>query len=865
MLDIKRDGLIPLTAILLVTSYVALKTDSVEDLDWEPRAVIGAFLETFPESNDQVMTREDLLYFLTIASIPYRKPMPFIPIIDETFEIWLKKDSLWQSEDVEAVVGQDAGRVVILQGPVAVKYANKVETVKDILRGIYTEQIAGIKRRYYPTGSTMAKVEYLGRAEPIDFKRLRNVSFTKPSADSLMIELPGENSLLPNAYEYFEALAGSHTGWARALLTADNILRGSLLISNPVKRLLQPRCNQSVLISYADGRPFTFKVYNATSDAHQEPMPAVSITCDSEGYIALVICERKGTTIVPLEFKFHYRPCQGVTHIHEIMSNRNQRIKEFYARLWDLDVKHAGTSKHQFTSKFVVDANHVEAFTDSIRNNSQLYQLKNGELEAPLDFAIVASWKSLVSALLPADIDGDLLQLVHLSNDFRTLCISSSMNAADVLDSCASIRSVEISASGKTVEVSSIISKLGVPIIEVLSKFLLRGKFDDIQSNFQSSEKTFELDLSSTKALAGLKSKSWINWNAACPELKIGHRLVFKLHNKAQVNSLYPESSHLQVSGQVMLQTKLEDIHVGKVSYESENCQGNVVLEYLKRNGAVVDNEIYFDARYALIPADTVSIDVVPQNNRSYAASSLDSNPIHVNPYFASLADLPGTITHGMWTSACSRKVVEQYAAENDPKRIKVYRVKFVGMVQPGDVLSHKLFHVGMVNGRKLVKIDTYNQREELVLAGKAEVEQPVIAYVFTGQGSQETGMGMDLYNSSKVARNIWNAADTYTREEYGLSIIHIVRDNPKSLTVHFGGALGSAIRKRYLGMTYDTVQINGSIAKIPIFPEISIGSKSYTFYHPNGLLAGTQLSKFSYAIHTAGSDTHSTSFLPRS
>jgi hypothetical protein len=37
------------------------------------------------------------------------------------------------------------------------------------------------------------------------------------------------------------------------------------------------------------------------------------------------------------------------------------------------------------------------------------------------------------------------------------------------------------------------------------------------------------------------------------------------------------------------------------------------------------------------------------------------------------------------------------------------------------------------------------DQRGEKVLEGTAEVAQPTIVYAFTGQGSQEQGMGMDL------------------------------------------------------------------------------------------------------------------------
>jgi fatty acid synthase subunit alpha len=50
----------------------------------------------------------------------------------------------------------------------------------------------------------------------------------------------------------------------------------------------------------------------------------------------------------------------------------------------------------------------------------------------------------------------------------------------------------------------------------------------------------------------------------------------------------------------------------------------------------------------------------------------------------------------------------------------------------------------------------------KLSLEGTAEVAQPTTVYAFTGQGSQEQGMGMDLYNSSPAARAVWGSADAH-------------------------------------------------------------------------------------------------------
>jgi len=50
-----------------------------------------------------------------------------------------------------------------------------------------------------------------------------------------------------------------------------------------------------------------------------------------------------------------------------------------------------------------------------------------------------------------------------------------------------------------------------------------------------------------------------------------------------------------------------------------------------------------------------------------------------------------------------------------------------------------------MRNGNIVVKVETTNSQGEKVLDGTAEVAQPTTVYVFTGQGSQEPGMGITL------------------------------------------------------------------------------------------------------------------------
>ena len=69
-------------------------------------------------------------------------------------------------------------------------------------------------------------------------------------------------------------------------------------------------------------------------------------------------------------------------------------------------------------------------------------------------------------------------------------------------------------------------------------------------------------------------------------------------------------------------------------------------------------------------PVDDMDSFITPFTNEPYSKISGDFNPIHVNPYFSDFVGLPGTITHGMWTSAATRKYVEAVVAHGHPERV---------------------------------------------------------------------------------------------------------------------------------------------------------------------------------------------------
>ena len=63
---------------------------SFNSLD-KPHAFVEGFFKEYPTGTTQLVSAEDKAYFLAIAQRPGQKPVPFIPILGASFEIWFKK------------------------------------------------------------------------------------------------------------------------------------------------------------------------------------------------------------------------------------------------------------------------------------------------------------------------------------------------------------------------------------------------------------------------------------------------------------------------------------------------------------------------------------------------------------------------------------------------------------------------------------------------------------------------------------------------------------------------------------------------------------------------------------------------------
>ncbi|KAL5357217.1 acyl transferase domain-containing protein [Aspergillus floccosus] len=795
----------------------------------EPDTFLQTFTTQCPRCDTQKLHPDDARFFIQRCKRRGQKPVNFIPTLDEDFEYWFKKDSLWQSEDLDAVIDQDAGRVCILQGPVAVQHSvKKDEEAKHILDRISQYHVDSILRNFYK--GNMSLVPHADNAH----------------TTSLVGQVPGghcdENTVCTHTFHFqpedtvnwLSVLDSGSFWWLRTLLSETYIIQDGKRKKNPLQQVFNVQEGQTVSIDHSSQRV----VLSDSANGHQ----IVNMQMLDNGIVAVDLNQPPHFAAAPAVLTLQYTIiANGLTSsVVELTEQRNARIKSLYSNLWlGYEIDPTTDPHTTFTGSPITLTREIFGKLHEILN---LSAARTGNDSIPMDAAVVIAWEVLVKPLLLASVDGDLLQLVHRSNSIE-YCTTDEFRLGDVLHSSSRIQSIGIEEAGKSVVVKATIRRDETDIASITSSFLMRGTYTDFSTCFERIvEPETDLTLSSPVDEDLLRSREWFHLNDHEIEL-VGKTVTFKLETAVTWESK-DKMECLRTEGPVFARSWRGDLMpIGHVSFEARGCKANPVSDFLQRKGRTADQRKLFNvsSQFKQLP----EVVEIPRSNKAYSLFSRDFNPIHISETFAQYAELPGTITHGMYTSAAVRSAVQQCVVDGDPGRFRRWSCSFEGMVLPGDKLDIEVDFIGMVQGRQLLRVAAINSStQEVVLRAEAEVNQAPTAYVFTGQGSQSVGMGMKSYQSSPEARKIWDDADKFFVERYGWSVLELVKQNPKSLTIRFRGHRGRQVKQNYMAMTIDSHRPDGSIVMEPIIKDLTEDSTSYTFSDPRGLLFSTQFAQ---------------------
>jgi fatty acid synthase subunit alpha len=199
-----------------------------------------------------------------------------------------------------------------------------------------------------------------------------------------------------------------------------------------------------------------------------------------------------------------------------------------------------------------------------------------------------------------------------------------------------------------------------------------RGRFTDYENTFETTEEPdYLVDLPDDAAVGVLQSKEWFEWDDESVPLNAGIALVFRVQSQVTFKD---KTSYrdVSVSGDIFVRDQLKRfVKVGSGDFQQDDCQGNPVVAYVQRHGTPQGRLTPLaNDGYTLTTTEGSTDFSSPLTNEPYLKISGDFNPIHINPYFSDYASLPGTITHGMWSSAATWKYVETVVAQGHPDRV---------------------------------------------------------------------------------------------------------------------------------------------------------------------------------------------------
>lgn len=436
------------------------------------------------------------------------------------------QDSLWYSEDLAAVPDRDAGRVCILQGPVAVAHSTVAdEPAADILSGVHDGLVAALAGAAAPP--------------PVDVRCIGGVYEAAAAAAAADAPAPWLAALLHSpSLVLFEAPSTPARAWR--------------LAPNPWPRILAPSAGWEVRVVPGPG-PAAAAIHlvpAGTPQAADAAALAAAARVSAEhdpaaGEVRLSVRDDVPGGAAPLLLRLRLRLLPGAAGSPLAMEGAEWEaaVRAHYRALWfcEDDAAPAADALAPLETSAELSEDALRRF--ALATQQPLHVAGGGGggsglALAPASYSVVACWRALIGCLFAGSVRGDLLSLVHLSHECalpggggddaeggEAGPTSVWPRAGDTVSSRLLVTEVAILPSGNqrvTVAGSLLCAAPAAPAapqqqqqqhwVDVRSSFLFRGAFSDFGAAFRRSPpagESFVLRLASAADVAVLCSKAW--------------------------------------------------------------------------------------------------------------------------------------------------------------------------------------------------------------------------------------------------------------------------------------------------------------------------------------------------------------------
>ena len=783
-----------------------------------PELVIRTLKEKFSDKFIYQVTPEDKIYFLDLCRRASWKPCNFIPIIDKDLKFWIKKDTLWYSEDFRAVPENDPERVLILQGPVAVHHSSRTdESMKDILNS-FNDSICNL---------LLESKDTLPRSQ---------ISYQ-----------------LPNQIEkHFADICKLHPyEWVKAITASKLLDSNSCWKENPIRAFLNQE-NTNIIYDKMSNNTGFITIYNKED---QDPQVTIeyntTVQCTINFHYEL---HNASNLCAPLNITYRIQPSTSVytedgdyVLMEEDKKVANEKYNNFYREIWRVEENSFVPSLKNWSWVSPieqVDANHITSYLLGIGEHLPYWKesAESSDHFAPLDFAFVVAWPSFAKSVMTSlGASETMLKGVHLQhrydivknrfwNDSRTgekrwfFCKPN-----EAFYSSGRITGCYEKNGGKHVtcfiEVYQVDGENKEHVLNISSTCWLPSSTTNVKS-FEETTLEFEIDYS-PEIQSILTTKKW-------HDLPPNYQWTTPL--RCHITSVTDYKSSVSTNGSIYDGTS----KVATISYESLESPNCIVTGFLQRKGRLETTspqDFTEDPHQSSIMLGNI---FAPSSMKEYSKYSRDVNPLHTNDYIAKVAGFSAPIVHGMYTNSQIRLLIDRSLKEY---YIESFTTDFQYPVLTSQTLSTHLHYAKkQKHGKQYANIVVKNADDIIVSTSKVILAPKYpTAYLFTGQGSAFKGMGMELYqkgtgSEGKIAKKIWNEVDQFFRDNYGVSLLHVIIENPKTLFISWKGRRGRIIRDNWL-------------KAFPPSENLAIDGLGFNLVSPNGVLFRTEFQQAAIVV----------------
>ncbi|KAJ2390253.1 fatty acid synthase alpha subunit Lsd1, partial [Coemansia sp. RSA 2559] len=501
-----------------------------------------------------------------------------------------------------------------------------------------------------------------------------------------------------------------------------------------------------------------------------------------------------------------------------------------------------GFSEHFDSDEPAVSKQRILDFCQNVNSSADYYSSgSDAQWNLPIEFAYFMFFPGAIRSLALPEV-GDfhfsfipLYHRVELVGRNEQFCSDTEMRMRHSVDELFN------TPAGKQITLSSVMHCNDMPVARTSTAFLAVGSFIDMAKSFSKTyNQTIVARLPKCEDVKALELKEWFSYTSdKSPRIAPGSLLEFCFDSVCRFQDTGVYSSVTTTGSAVLLQANGQRVHIANIGLQTEvPCTSNPVVDFLQQYATTDGTCVFANGGIPIdLPESTVSKPHITATETmdEFSTISSDHNPVHVNSYYAGLYGLPGVVAHTIWVGAATRAVIDKYVLEGAVDRVRKIDFKLAGLVFPSEKLSVSVRHTGMASGLIQAQAITTKLDGTPVLICDFTIEQPKTAYVFSGQQDVPAiGTGMSLYEKSDSAKHVWDCADRYMLEEYGISLLDVVRNNPESVNVSFEGDKGCRVLEKHTTfLTRNCLDEH----------------QQYTFNSPGGVLKLLQFSQLVYAV----------------